>query len=113
MDKLERYRKLVKGLVEKYGEMAMRSNEERSEIIVINDDKTDNYLWLHLSSLNGERHFVPLHLRLKNEKIFVCWDGTNLEFAQQLIDAGVPEEDIVIGFHQPDFSEHLDLENAA
>lgn len=33
--------------------------------------------------------------RIKDQKVWIEWDGTDEEIAQQLIDAGIKEEDMV------------------
>jgi hypothetical protein len=50
----------------------------------------------------GRVHSVPIHLRIKNDKIWLEWDGTDQEIAQQLINAGVPQEEIVLAFYRPE-----------
>lgn len=40
-------------------------------------------------------------LRIKNEKIYVEYDGTDEGFADVFAAAGVPKEDIVLAFHAP------------
>ncbi len=110
MDKLERYRKIVKEIVEYYGNL--QSSVGAVETYAICDEKTDNYLVLDVGWLAfGRQHAIPLHLRLKDAKIWIEWDGTGQEVAQQLIDAGVPENDIVAGFRK--FTEVKDAELVA
>jgi hypothetical protein len=40
-------------------------------------------------------------LWIKNEKIYVEYDGTDEGFADVFAAAGVPKEDIVLAFHAP------------
>ncbi|MEA5566929.1 element excision factor XisI family protein [Anabaena sp. UHCC 0399] len=41
------------------------------------------------------------HVDIKNDKIWIQRDGTKIGIANELIAAGVPKEDIVLGFHAP------------
>jgi hypothetical protein len=108
MDKLERYRKVVKNLVEKYG--SLQSSIGEVETFPICDKKTENYMVVDVGWLAfGRQHAIPLHLRIKNNKIWVEWDGTDQEIVQQLIDNGIPEEDIVLGFQQPEIKKDLGI----
>jgi hypothetical protein len=42
-----------------------------------------------------------IHVDIKNEKIWIQRDGTEIGIANELIAAGVPKKDIVLGFHAP------------
>ncbi len=42
-----------------------------------------------------------LHLDIKDSKIWVQHDGTEIGFADELVKLGVPKEDIVLAFHEP------------
>ena len=42
-----------------------------------------------------------LHLDIRNNKIWVQYDGTEEGIANRLVELGVPQEDIVLGFHPP------------
>ena len=42
-----------------------------------------------------------MHFDIINEKIWIQYNGTEEYVAQTLVDLGVPNSDIVIGFHSP------------
>ena len=42
---------------------------------------------------------VILHFDIKDGKIWIQYNGTELSIAQILVDRGVPTSDIVLGFH--------------
>ena len=42
-----------------------------------------------------------LDINIKNSKIGIQWNGTEDDIAVELVEKGVPREDIVIGFHTP------------
>ena len=48
----------------------------------------------------GRVHAVDLHLRIKEDKIWVEWDGTENDVTEELLEAGVLPEDIVLGFYR-------------
>ncbi len=43
--------------------------------------------------------FVPVHIRIKNHKIWIEEDWTEEGIATDLLNAGVPQSDIVLAFH--------------
>jgi hypothetical protein len=42
-----------------------------------------------------------LHLDIKDGKIWIQYDGTEGGIALELVELGVPKEDIVLGYHSP------------
>ena len=44
---------------------------------------------------------VIIHVDIKDDKIWIQRDGTEIGVANELMAAGVPKEDIVLGFHAP------------
>jgi hypothetical protein len=47
-------------------------------------------------------HNIDLHLRIQDQKIWIEWDGTENSVVEELIRAGVANEDIVLGFYRPE-----------
>lgn len=99
MGKLAKYRRIVKKIVGQYGKF--QSSVGNVETYAVCDEHNDNYLVIDVGWLAfGRQHAMPIHIRIKDEKVWIEWDGTDQEIVQQLIDAGVPENDIVLGFEQ-------------
>jgi hypothetical protein len=48
---------------------------------------------------NRRVHTSIIHMRLRNDKIWIEWDGTEEGVAMALVAAGVPKEEIVLAFH--------------
>ena len=101
MDKLLKYRSIIKDILLK--QASFTADDSEIEDVTVFDENTDNYI---LSSLGWHRNRrrqqgYPLHIRIKDGKVWVEWDGTDQEIVQQLIDAGVSEKDIVLGFEEP------------
>lgn len=49
---------------------------------------------------NRRTHGCSLHLDIKNGKIWIQYDRTEVEIATQLLELGVPKENIVLAFLQ-------------
>ncbi|MFO5437454.1 MAG: element excision factor XisI family protein, partial [Dolichospermum sp.] len=43
-----------------------------------------------------------VHIRIKNDKIYIEEDWTQEGIATELLREGVPKEDIVLAFHDPE-----------
>lgn len=46
-------------------------------------------------------HSCSVHVDIKDGKVWIQWNGTEDDLAQELVELGVPKTDIVIGFHTP------------
>jgi XisI protein len=101
MDKLEQYRQIIQALIHRYADLP-KSNTQ-IESIALCDPIQDSYMVMDIGwNPSGRVHSVPIHLRIKNQKVWLEWDGTDQEIAQRLMDAGIPQEDIVLAFYRPE-----------
>lgn len=99
MEKLD-YRKLVKSLLKEY--IRYDSEDSSVETQLVFDTENDHYQMLYVGWQNEERIYgCPVHIDIKDEKIWIQRDFTEAGIAQQLIDLGVPKSDIVLGFRSP------------
>jgi hypothetical protein len=100
MDKLENYRHIIQGIVEHHAKYA--PSHGQIEVAPFIDREHDNYGLIDVGwSRTGRVHSIIFHLRIETGKIWVEWDGIESSVAQELIDAGIPTEDIVLGFQRP------------
>lgn len=101
MDHLTRYRSIVKRILAEHAEQV--PSHGQIETIPLFDDTDDNYAVLDMGwDRMGRVHAVVLHLRLKNGKVWIEQDGTEDGVADELLNAGIPKEDIVLGFYRPE-----------
>ncbi len=100
MAKLEHYRKIIIQILQKHADHKPSHGE--IEPVLICDRIADNYLLLDIGwERTGRVHSVVLHLRIVEEKIYIESDGTERGIALELLDLGIPKEDIVLGFIRP------------
>ncbi|MFN8513537.1 MAG: XisI protein [Chloroflexia bacterium] len=72
------------------------------EVATIFDDESDHYqLVLFGWNLGSRIHAVIPHLRLHDGKVWIEQDGTAEGIATDLLEAGIPREEIVLAFHSP------------
>ena len=92
------YRELVQKIIRQH---AREQSEENIESIVF-DTERDRYLLLYVGWRDEERlHGCPIHIDIKNGKIWIQRDFTEEGLAYQLVELGVPKTDIVLGFRAP------------
>ncbi len=100
MDKLNCYREKVKSLLAKYALHKPSYGDIHVEQIF--DIERDHYQIISIGWNNQKRVYSPImHLDIKNEKIWIQENTTEVDIADELIEMGIPKSDIIIGFHTP------------
>jgi hypothetical protein len=111
MNKVEKenlYRNILQKVVEMHAQMP--SEFEQPESIPICDTVHDNYLLMDVGwDATGRAYDVVFHLRLKDGKVLIETDGIEYGIAQDLIEAGIAKEDIIIAFADPQPKTLLEL----
>lgn len=101
-NKLIRYRQIIKQILNRYVELINRHPTPNRETEVVFDEEHDHYMLVNLGWSQKQRiQGNTLHLRLRNGKIWIEEDWTEQGIATDLLEAGIPKEDIVLAFHHP------------
>ena len=107
MDKTTRYREIIRQIIFDYAK-GKPIPDIQTEILI--DPERDHYKVMDVGfDRTGRVYGSIIHLDLINEKIWIQYDGTNRPVAQALLDAGVPHEDIVLGFHPANLRQYTDF----
>jgi len=96
MDKLVRYRDIIRKELEGYADWMTKPGEQlRCEVVF--DPVLDHFELVHFGFEGRRRiHSVVFHLDIIDGKIWIQYDGTDRPIAEELVRAGVPKEDIVL-----------------
>jgi XisI protein len=107
MDRVEGYRAIVRALIEEYATYKPAHGEIDTEAVI--DPARDHYEVIHVGWRGHRRiHGPVIHIDIIGGKVWVQHNGTNRPVAEELAAAGIPREDIVLGFHPPDVRRHTD-----
>jgi hypothetical protein len=99
MEKLDQYREIVQSILREYSD---RRSDHEIESQCIFDLQRDHYQVVNVGWSNRRRVYgCVMHLDIKDGKIWLQYNGTEIDLAQELVDRGVPKTDIVLGFHSP------------
>jgi hypothetical protein len=105
MDKLERYRQILERILNQYAAIPYSLGELTCEAIF--DRDRDRYLLAtHGRDLGKRVHFAVAHVDIINGKLWIISDNTEDGIATELVVAGVPKEDIVLGFKSEEMRRH-------
>jgi hypothetical protein len=100
MEKLDRYRQFVKQILQEYA--SYRFSTAEVEVMPVFDEARDRYQVVSAGWKNERRIYgCSVHIDIKDDKVWIQYDGTEIGFADELVKLGVPKEDIVLAYHSP------------
>ena len=103
MDRLEHYQTIIKNILTEYDRISAQVPDPDIEEILMLDDERGQYLWFNVGWKGTRRiSVISVYVRLKNGKIYIEEDCTEESIATDLLNEGVPAEDIVLAFQSPD-----------
>ncbi len=110
MDKVKKYKAIVRALVEEIGKLGSSSFEEIETQIIIDDEHGHYLLYSNGWSNESRTYGCFVHIDVRPDgKVWVQHDGTNLVIANELQTKGIPKADIVLGFHSPFLRKQLEM----
>lgn len=99
MEKIDLYRSYIKEIIKRHAHPASYGEVEIEQIF---DTEKDYYLLFHVGWFKHSRQYgCIIHIDIKNDKIWIQHDGTEVGVANELVELGVPKDDIVLGYHSP------------
>ncbi len=100
MAEIEKYRNSIQEIIRRYAEERRLPEDIEGQMVF--DTKGDHYQLIHVGWHKDTWIYgCVLHMDLKNGKVWVQHNGTEVEIGDELVKSGIPEKDIVIGFHSP------------
>lgn len=101
MDKLESYRHLIKELLQERAKLRAPNDPVLSQTVF--DTENDHYQLVSVGWKNSDTRIYGcvIHVDIKDGKFWVQHDGTETAIADQLVEHGVPKQDIVLAYHAP------------
>ncbi|MEB3885449.1 XisI protein [Lyngbya sp. CCY1209] len=103
--RLDEWRKLLENILQYYADIPDRYGEVRTYVVVSRDN--NHFMLVHEGWENHRRvHGCVVHAEIRNEKIWIHYDGIEDGITPELVAAGVPKDRIVLAFHPPEVREH-------
>ncbi|HAX88287.1 MAG TPA: XisI protein [Cyanobacteria bacterium UBA11370] len=100
MERVEYYRQCIRKLLT--AQMTWEQGNADIECQLIFDVEHDHYQLLDVGWDDLKRVYnCFIHLDIKNGKIWIQRNMTEVDIARELVEMGVPREDIVLGLHPP------------
>jgi hypothetical protein len=96
----EQYRKLVQDLLTRYSIGWDSSIDVESQLLF--DREHGHFQWMRVGWRGSERiYHSVIHFDIKDDKIWLQQNMTDQDPAAELVEMGVPHEDIVLGLQPP------------
>lgn len=100
MASIKNYKNNIQEVIKRYAKERPLPQNVESQLIF--DTERDHYQLVNVGWDNDRWIYgCVLHMDIKNDKVWIQYNGTEVEIADELVKAGIPVEDIVIGFHSP------------
>ena len=102
------YQEIVKKVLQEY--VNFFSKDSEYPLRPVFDDTHQSYLILD-TNWHGRKyiHHTPIHVDIINGKIWIQYDDTEEGIATDLLAAGVPADDIVLGFRPADVRQYTEF----
>ncbi len=108
MDKLKHYRAIIENTFNEYAAIPYSHGDLQCEAVF--DEVHDRYLLVTVGWDRGKYvHFILVHIDFTDDKLWIQWDRTEDGIATELVAAGVPKEDIVLGFKSEEMRRHTEF----
>ena len=108
---ITQYQQYIRQLLSERAErISAQRHAPEYEVQTVFDDERNHYQLLYVGWRGNKRDFgCILHLDIKAGKIWIQHDGTEIGIANQLVEMGVPRQDIVLAFHEPEVRQFTDF----
>ncbi len=105
MDRLNKIHHIIEKILREYAALPYTYDDLKHQLIISSD--RHHYLLMTIGWENGIKvHGCLVHLEIIGNKIWIHRDGLEDGIANDLIDAGIGKEEIVLAFHPPEIRPH-------
>ncbi len=102
---LEQWREILEKILQYYADLPYRYGEVKTYMIVSRD--RNHFMLVHEGWENRRRVYGTIvHAEIRNDKIWIHYDGIEDGITDELVAAGVPKDHIVLAFHSPEVRQH-------
>lgn len=107
MDTLDTYRRGIAAVLQAYAQIHYAHGEIQTEMVM--DRPADHYLLLAVGWDGPRRiHGSIVHIDIIDGKVWIQRDGTEHGIAEELVEAGIPRDRIVLGFRPADLRQYTE-----
>jgi XisI protein len=102
VDKIELYRASIQALLQEHDRHLPKNNNDDVENELFFDVERDRYQLMRVGWQELKRvYYTIMHFDIKDGKIWIQQNMTDVDVGQELVDMGVSKQDIILGLHPP------------
>jgi XisI protein len=102
---LDEWREILEKILQYYADLPYRYGDVITYMIVSRD--RNHFMLIQVGWENDRRvHGCVVHAEIRNDKIWIHYDGIEDGITDELVAAGVPKDRIVLAFHPLQVREH-------
>ncbi len=99
MEKVKLYQEYVRDVIRQHSHPPAYGDIEVQHVF---DTENDHYQLVHTGWHKKEREYgCVIHIDIRDGKIWIQQDGTEIGVANELAELGVPKQDIILAYHPP------------
>ena len=97
MGTIDRYREILQRVMREYVGKPL-NGDIRTELVI---DKDQNHFEVNHVGWDGDEriHGSVVHVDVIDGKVWIQYNGTDRPIGEELVQAGIPRQDIVLAFH--------------
>ena len=97
---ISQWRQMLEKILQRYADIPDRYVGVRESVVVSRDL---NQFFLMREGWQGKQRFhgFVVHAEIRDSKIWIHYDGIEDGITDELVEAGVPKDSIVLAFHPP------------
>ncbi len=108
MDTQTTYREIIKQIILKYAQFRPSHGDIRLDPFF--DEIRDRYGLMQVGWSQGKRVRGNLiYITLKDNKVYIEYDGIETGITNDLVNAGIPKENIVLAFYSPEIRQQTEF----
>ncbi|MEL7069202.1 MAG: XisI protein [Cyanobacteria bacterium J06581_3] len=102
---LAKWRHILESALKAHADLPSHYTNINDYVIV---DRNLNHFILMREGWHGKQRFhgPVVHAEIRENKIWIQYDGIEDSITEELVAAGIPKDAIVLGFHPPHVREH-------
>lgn len=108
MDKVEKYGNIIVEILKKYADVTF-SYADVESVVMIDKEKKHYQLCRVGWTQKEEKIYGPVfHISIKNEKVYIEYNSSDIVLSEELLSKGIPKSDIVIAVHPKSMRQYTD-----
>lgn len=108
MDILDEYRNIIKRILQYYADLPYSYGDVKTSVFI--SQEQNQFLLIDESWQNGLRVYgIVVHVEIRNEKIWIQRDGIEDGITEELLEAEIPKDKIILAFHPPEVRQYTEF----